>query len=155
MNHFTLLSLPASFNIDVEQLEAAYFAAQRQYHPDRFVGKTPEEKLAAAQKSSDVNEAYNTLKTPLKRAKHLLALSGITILDEANSTKPDTALLMEIMELQEAISEGQKPDIQGLIVKCEQELSEAFAHHDIEGAKTSTIRLSYLQKLATHSNGMA
>lgn len=151
MNYFAILSLEPSFDLAPAALESAYFAAQRQYHPDRSAGKSAEEKLRAAQKSSDVNEAYNTLKQPLTRAQHLLALAGVTVLDEANSTKPDKALLMEIMELQEAIAEGKNPDIHVLIVKCEQDLSEAFAQHDLERAKISTLRLSYLQKLAAHS----
>ncbi len=147
MNYFTLLSLPPTFSLDLSALEAAYFTAQRQYHPDRFAGKSAEEKLRAAQISSDVNEAYNTLKHPLSRAKHLLSIEGITVLDEANSAKPNQALLMEIMELQEAIAEGQKPDIKALIVACENSLAAAFENKHFEAAKTSTIRLSYLYKM--------
>ncbi len=147
MNYFTLLSLPQNFNLDPAALEAAYFSAQRRYHPDRLAGKSTEEKLAAAQTSADVNEAYNTLKHPLSRAKHLLALQGITVLDDANSAKPDTALLAEIMELQEAIADKQNPDIAALIDACERALSEAFAKNDYDQAKSSTIRLSYLYKL--------
>ena len=146
-NHFTLLALPRTFDLDAQQLESAYFIAQRHYHPDRFVNKSPAEKLEAAQKSADVNEAYNTLKSPMKRAAHLLALSGITVLDAANSAKPDMALLTEIMELQEAIEDGNSPDIAGLIRTCENELAEAFKRNDNHRAKNSTIRLSYLYKL--------
>src|SRR5690242_1322327 len=129
MNYFVLLSLPQSFDLDLAALEAAYFAAQRQYHPDRFVSKSPEERAKAASLSADVNEAYKTLKHPLSRAKHLLALSGITVLDEANSAKPDQALLAEIMELQEAIADGQKPNIRALIAECEKNLSSAFKNN--------------------------
>ena len=146
-DYFTLLSLPQTFDLNPAALEAAYFAAQRQYHPDRFAGKSAEEKLKAAQKSSDVNEAYNTLKHPLKRAKHLLSIHGITVLDEANSAKPDQSLLIEIMELQEAIAEGNKPDITALITACEKDLSAAFKNNIFEAAKISTIRLSYLYKM--------
>ncbi|MDX2073161.1 MAG: Fe-S protein assembly co-chaperone HscB [Alphaproteobacteria bacterium] len=147
MNYFELLNLPTTFTLDLTALEAAYFSAQRRYHPDRFVGKPAEEKLKAAQISANLNDAYHTLKHPLSRARHLLALSGITVLDEANSAKPDKALLMEIMELQEAIAEGGKPNIAALINACEKDLSEAFRNNDLDEAKASTIRLSYLYKL--------
>lgn len=147
-NYFELLSLSQSFDIDLTALESAYFTAQRQYHPDRFVGKSAEERAKAAAQSANLNEAYNTLKHPLKRAKHLLALQGITVLDEANSTKPNQQLLLEIMELQEVIADGQKPDITGLIRTCEKDLSDAFQNNDLEAAKNSTIRLSYLYKLS-------
>lgn len=148
INYFDLLGLPVSFDTDLTQLESAYFGAQRQYHPDRFVTKSSEERAKAAGLSANVNDAYHTLKTPLKRAQHLLALSGVTILDEANSTKPDKALLMEVMELQEAIAEGNKPDISALIAETLKNLSQSFKNNDLEAAKTSTIRLSYLTKMA-------
>lgn len=148
MNYFELMKIPVSFDVDLQQLESAYFAAQRQYHPDRFISKSPEERAKAAQISANLNDAFNTLKHPLKRAKHLLALEGITVLDEANSAKPNQALLVEIMELQEAISEGQKPDIAALIHQCEKNLSAAFEQRNFDAAKHSTIRLSYLTKLS-------
>lgn len=147
MNYFDLLGIPVSFDVDLQQLESAYFAAQRQYHPDRFVTKTAEERARAAATSANINDAYHTLKHPLKRATHLLALEGVTILDEANTTKPDKALLMEIMELQEAIAEGEKPDISALIAETVGTLEEAFRKRDFGTAKTSTIRLSYLTKM--------
>jgi len=147
INYFELLQIPQSFNIDLSALESAYFSAQRQYHPDRFVAKPAEERARAAGISANINDAYNALKHPLKRATHLLALQGITVLDEANSAKPDKALLIEIMKLQEAIAEGQAPDIAGLRAAAEKDLSGAFGNNNIEAAKNSTIRLSYLYKL--------
>lgn len=148
LSYFELLSLPQSFEIDLTQLESAYFSAQRQYHPDRFVAKPADERAKAAAISANLNDAYHTLKHPLTRAVHLLALQGITVLDEANTAKPDMALLEEIMELQEAIAEGHTPDIAARIAECEQELSDAFAKSDRNRAKNSTIRLSYLTKLS-------
>jgi len=147
MNYFTLLSLTQTFDIDLSALEVAYFAAQRQYHPDRFIGKPAEERAKAAGISANVNDAYHTLKDPLKRAVHLLMLQGITVLDEANTAKPDKALLMEIMELQEAIAEGQRPDIAALVEETLSTLRISFGNNDLGAAKTSTIRLSYLKKL--------
>jgi molecular chaperone HscB len=139
---FAILTLPQTYTLDAGTLESAYFAAQRQYHPDRFVNKSAEEKLAAAQKSADINEAYNTLKHPLKRAQHLLALAGINALEGA-----DNATLMEMMELQEAIAEGEKPDITALIERCEASLAKAFENGDLSAAKKLTIRLGYLYKM--------
>lgn len=144
-DYFTLLTLPQNFSLDLTSLESAYFNAQRQYHPDRFVTKSASEKLAAAQKSADINEAYNTLKHPLKRAQHLLSLHGINALEGA-----DKATLMEMMELQEAIAGGETPDIAALIGSCEKNLANAFEKNDLIGAKTLTIRLSYLYKMLSH-----
>lgn len=145
LNYFDLIKIPVAYQIDANSLEAAYFAAQRQYHPDRFVNKSASEKLAAAQKSADINEAYHTLKHPLKRAQHLLSLHGINALEGADNTT-----LIEMMELQEAIAEGKNPDISALINACDNSLAEAFAKNDLVTAKNSTIRLSYLYKMLSH-----
>ena len=151
-NHFQLLQLPIAFNLDIHTLESAYFAAQRQWHPDRFVGKSAAERQAALHHSMDINHAYDTLKNPLKRAQHLLQLHGMIVLDEANTVKPDNALLMEIMELQDQLSEGRTPEfnaeIQKRITVCEDSLAKAFNQIDYEAAKQYTMRLSYLYKLA-------
>ncbi len=141
-DHFRLLRLEQDFSLDPTTLESAYFAAQRQYHPDRFVNKSAEEKLAAAQKSADINEAYNTLKHPLSRAQHLLALSGINALEGA-----DNATLMEMMELREQMEAGEMPDITALIAACEENLAKAFEKNDLSLAKSLTMRLSYLYKM--------
>lgn len=148
-NYFSLLNLPPSFAIDLNALEAAYIAAQRQAHPDKTG-------LQGAQLSIQINDAYRTLKDPLKRATYLLELKDVTVLDEANTTKPDMVILNEIMELQEARMEADTPEKmadfqvkqQGLIEECLQHLTEAFTQNDLDAAKTSTIRLSYLYKLS-------
>ncbi len=142
MNYFSLFNLPSDFTLDSAALEAAYFAAQRQYHPDRFVNKSSSEKRSAEQKSADINEAYNALKNPLKRAQHLLALAGINTPEGA-----DNALLMEMMELREAIAEGKNPDIISLQKSCENNLAEAFEKNNLVLAKSLTERLSYLYKM--------
>lgn len=150
-NYFQLLSIPQSFTVDFPALESAYFSAQRAVHPDKAG-------LEGVQKSVAVNEAYQTLKDPLKRAKHLLALQGITVLDEANSAKPDMATLNEIMELQEAKADADtseksdafKVKLQELTDNCLAGLERAFEKSEFEAAKTLAIRLSYLYKLSTN-----
>ena len=61
MNYFVLLGLNHQFNIDLKALESAYFAAQRQYHPDRFIGKPAIERAQALQHSADINQAYERM----------------------------------------------------------------------------------------------
>lgn len=148
-SYFDLLNLSPSFTLDESALESAYIAAQRKYHPDKAG-------LEGVQKSVEVNAAYQTLKHPLKRAKYLLEMQGITVLDEANSAKPDMATLNEVMDLQEAKAEADTPEAQDafkhmleqLTSNCLAKLTNAFEKNDFNAAKTSTIRLSYLYKLA-------
>ena len=68
MDHFARLGLPAALEFDSGALDRAYFAAQRQWHPDRFVGRPAEERARASTEAAAFNDAYRTLKEPLSRA---------------------------------------------------------------------------------------
>ena len=139
----------------VLHLEKLYFQAQRVFHPDRLVGKGPMERQQAVLQSMLINEAYDALKQPLERAKHLLLLDGITVGSEQDSVKPSTTLLMEIMGQREALAETKTSEDVALLeakqIKNKQEtmvsLSTAFQGSDLTRAAEFTIRLGYLTKL--------
>lgn len=150
---FAILGLPASFNLSLKALEDAYFTAQGACHPDRFVGKPEAECLAAISRSQLVNDAYETLKNPLRRAEHLLELQGIFVLDDG--AQPPQTLLMEMMELREGLSEAADSGVELAIMvekikTLAQEtidaLGEAFAQGDYTSAAEETQRLNYLGK---------
>lgn len=62
MDYFTLLGMPNCFDIDKQQLVTRYQDMQRQYHPDRFAGKSDKEQVQAISFASTINQAYQTLK---------------------------------------------------------------------------------------------
>ena len=64
-NHFELFGLPARFAVDAAALEARYHELQREVHPDRFAAAPDPERRASMQLATRVNEAYQTLKSPL------------------------------------------------------------------------------------------
>ena len=103
-NHFELFSLPVSFVVDAASLSARYQDLQRSVHPDNFTSATDREKRLSMQQASLINEAYQTLKDPLKRAHYLLSMHGIDVNDESN-TVMDTTFLMQQMELREALDD--------------------------------------------------
>jgi len=105
LEYFTLLDILPAFDLDLTALETHYFQQQRNNHPDRFVGKPNAERLAALQRSADINLAYETLKDPLKRAQYLLLLQGMYVGTEKDTVKPSQELLAEMMELRENIDE--------------------------------------------------
>jgi molecular chaperone HscB len=78
-NHFVLLGLPESCDVDLQALDAQYRRLQAQWHPDRHAAAAPAERLAALQQASLLNEAYTILKTPLRRAGYLLELNGVDL----------------------------------------------------------------------------
>lgn len=145
-DHFTLLSIPPAFEIDLKALEAAYFTAQRQFHPDRFVGKPDAERLSATQRSVDVNQAYNVLKNPYKRAQYLLQMQGIAVGTEADTVKPTQDLLMEIMELREDTPPPEMLNI--MIEQSIQIIANYYYTHDWKNMAQQVLRLGYLMKIA-------
>ena len=104
-NHFDLFQIPQRFDIDQGQLDAAYRDVQGRVHPDRFVGATDTEKRVAMQWATRANEAYQTLKNPLKRARYLVELNGIDLQTESNTAMP-MEFLMQQMEWREALGEA-------------------------------------------------
>ncbi len=104
-NYFELFAINTKFDIEFNILETNFRKIQAAVHPDRFVNGSSAEKLSAMQHATLVNEAYQTLKNPAKRAQYLLELQGITAAGETNTAMP-TAFLMQQMEWREALEHG-------------------------------------------------
>ena len=96
-NHFELFQLPARFDVDMDALDAAYREVQGRVHPDRFVNASDAEKRVAMQWATRANEAYQTLKNPMLRARYLCELNGVDLQTESNTAMP-MDFLMEQME---------------------------------------------------------
>ncbi len=153
-NYFTLLQLPKSFTIDLVQLEKNYLKQQQAVHPDRHISSDAAARLAAAQQSSIVNEAYQTLKSDLKRAEYLLKIKqGVA----ANAhTISDPELLMESMEMREELAECLTTEALAAFAAkagkqreaAVQEIGVAFENQHFEVAERLILRLKYLTKLA-------
>jgi molecular chaperone HscB len=103
-NYFEIFALDVSSSVDMSQLKQKNQALQQQVHPDRFASGSDADKREAMQKTSLVNQAYNTLKEPASRLQYMLSLKGIDMSAETDTTM-DGAFLMEQMELREAIAE--------------------------------------------------
>ena len=106
-DYFELFELPVQFDVPQEHLDTRFRSLQRFLHPDKFASASDAERRWSMQAASFVNEAYQTLSKPLKRASYLLSLNGIS-LDEETDTKMSPMFLMEQMELREAL--GDAPD---------------------------------------------
>lgn len=108
---FDVLGLTPSFDLDLPTLERRYRDLQRALHPDKFVTAPTSERRASLARAVTVNDAYRTLRDELKRAEILIARHGGEVSERAQ--KPaDPALLMEVLELREAL-EDSKTDNDG------------------------------------------
>lgn len=155
VDHYQRLGLGRTFDIDEAGLDRHYFDLQRQLHPDRFATKSSQEKMLSMQQATCLNEAYEILKDPLRRADYLVHLQGAGVLTEGCDLVNDTALLMESMEMREALAEAETPEAINEIIKrarkdiqeCIADLSHVFAEDKLEEACHLTTRLKYLRKL--------
>ena len=85
MDYFAIFSLPAHLVIDTPALEKSFYALSRKLHPDRFASKSPAEQQAALAASSELNDAYRTLKDPIARTEYLLKLEGIELEEQSKA----------------------------------------------------------------------
>lgn len=104
-NFFALLGLPESCSVDEALLDHNYRQLQTQWHPDRFATASQAERLTAVQQASLINDAYNTLKTPLRRAEYLLQLNGVDPHKGDNKTLQDGAFLVAQLEQREELED--------------------------------------------------
>jgi len=104
-NDFELFGLPERFALDRTQLDELWKALQREAHPDRFAAEGAAAQRVAMQWSVRINEAYQRLKDPLKRAAYLCELRGQPINAESNTAMP-AAFLMQQMEWRETLEDA-------------------------------------------------
>jgi len=90
--------------IDIQKIRQRFRDLQRVVHPDRYVNATEHEQRLAMQGAAYINEAFETLKDPLRRAQYLLRLHGVDFNPDTETTT-DTNFLMEQLELREELSE--------------------------------------------------
>ena len=102
-NYFELFNLPEKFQIDSVKLQENYRSIQKEIHPDRFATSTENEKVQSMIKSTQVNDAYQTLKSTTKRAKYILSLHKSV---EKITLPPD--FLMQQMEWEEHLEDIEK-----------------------------------------------
>ncbi|MFA6314546.1 MAG: Fe-S protein assembly co-chaperone HscB [Sterolibacterium sp.] len=128
-DHFALCGLPRRYSIDLSELEKRYREIQARVHPDKHVHLSDAERRLAMQWSTQVNEAYQTLRRPLRRGQYLLHLAGIDVGLERN-TAMSSEFLMQQMEWREALEEAKTaadyPALEELHRRMKEELAEQY-----------------------------
>ena len=99
-NYFQLFEIEKSVLIDLNVLEDKYLELQKEFHPDKYVNASDQEKRISLQITSYINEAYNTLKNDYLKSIYLLKIEGYKLEDQ-NNTISDSVFLMHQMELRE------------------------------------------------------
>jgi len=139
---YEIFGLPRSLNLSLDNLQKRFYELSRQLHPDRFMQKPEAERQRALDMSSALNDAYRTLKDPIKRAQYLLGLEGFDIGEQRSKDVPPE-LLEEVFELNMALEEmrggddSARPQLEAaeknftnMLADSSQQLEGLFAQYD-------------------------
>lgn len=156
--HYALFELQPAFDINLDMLSGRYRELARKVHPDRFADAGEAEQRHAIERSANLNEAYQTLKSPSRRARYLLTLQGREMPLEA--TVQDPAFLMQQMHWREELEElHDEANIAGVAVfkarlkVAQQDLNDSFScvwqdESQREEAERLVRRMQFLDKLS-------
>ena len=154
---FDLFGLETRFAQNRSVVDARWKDLQREAHPDKFSAQGAAAQRVAMQWSVRINEAYQRLKDPLKRAAYLCELMGAPVNAENNTAMP-ASFLMQQMDWREALDEASSADElsrlgkdvkvarQAMLLRCEQLLDDA---HDYAGAVQEVRALMFVARFAS------
>jgi molecular chaperone HscB len=153
-SHFELFGLAPAFSLDLPRLDAAYRDIQSRVHPDRYAQAGDAERRASMQMTTRVNEAYRTLKSPVRRAAYLLELNGVDVAFETNTAMPKDFLMAQL-ELREKLEESRRAEdlrqLQGSLAVDKRDLERQIAElvdvrRDFHGAAGLVRKLMFLER---------
>ncbi|MCC6212298.1 MAG: Fe-S protein assembly co-chaperone HscB [Burkholderiales bacterium] len=154
-DHFELFGLPPAYALDLGRLESAYRQVVASVHPDRFAHAGDAERRASMQAATGVNEAYRTLRDPVRRGQYLLAMHGVELGLETHTAMP-REFLMEQMELREKLEAARSADALALLERELAGLKETLQaqiagcideRREYAGAADLVRKLMFLDKL--------
>lgn len=96
VDYFTFFGLPPKLNLDVPTLEKDFYDLSRKLHPDLSVSSSSEEQEWSLEQSSLLNDAYRTLRDPVKRTEYLLHLEGVALEEQSKSATEQARATGEI-----------------------------------------------------------
>ncbi len=142
--YFQLFGCAQTFHLDAPSLERQYRALQMTVHPDKSAHLPDAEQRVAMQQATLVNEAYQTLRSPLRRARYLLKLNGVDTQEETNTAMPMDFLVAQ-MDWREAVIAAQQS-------RDADALNELDARREVE---TRELEIQVADKIDTEKNYVA
>jgi molecular chaperone HscB len=141
-DYYALLGLERNLNLPVDDLQHRFYELSRQLHPDRFMRKMERERHYSLDASSVLNDAYRTLRDPVKRAQYLLSQEGFDIAEQRSKDVPPE-LLEEVFDLNMALEEmrggdeSARPQLEqaeknftNMLGEVDRQLETQFAEYD-------------------------
>src|ERR1700740_1411627 len=103
-DYFAMFEIPRKLWIEMGELERKFLQLSWKLHPDNYVNASPEEREISLKRSSELNDAYRTLREPVARVEYLLAIEGMRKEGQTKQQAPPE-LLEEVFELNESLDE--------------------------------------------------
>ena len=151
--YYELLGIPRSLNLSLDDLQSRYYELSRELHPDRFMRKPESERQRALDLSSTLNDAYRTLKDPIRRAEYVLSQEGFDIGEQRSKDVPPE-LLEEVFELNMALEEmrggddSARPQLEkaeenfaGMLRDTDHQMEELFREYDAALARDTLVKI--------------
>src|SRR5215470_4759275 len=143
-DYFALFGLPRKLWIEMGALEQKFLQLSWKLHPDNFVNASEDERELSLKRSSELNDAYRTLKDPVARVEYLLAIESERKEGEKKQQAPPE-LLEEVFELNESLDELREAKAAGLeldgmkerLRAAEKNFGEKLAEVDAEMQSTA------------------
>ena len=111
-DYFAMFELPRKLCVEASALEQKFLQLSWKLHPDNFVSATSEEREISLKRSSELNDAYRTLREPVARVEYLLAIEGARK-EGQNKQQAPPELLEEVFELNESLDELRETKVSG------------------------------------------
>lgn len=162
LDAFAVLNVDRRFDVPQDDLKQSYRRLMADLHPDKHHGKPLEEQEALGQQATQVTQSYQILQQATTRASHMLQLMGRVdgSMDESSMREllggaQGNMLLMEVMEIREAIEEANTDDElapfleenKGRMDSVCDNLASAFAEQDLDSALELTVKLQYYNRI--------
>ena len=152
-DYYELFGIPRSLNPSLDELQKRFYDLSRELHPDKFMRRPEAERQQALDKSSALNDAYRTLRDPLRRAEYVLSREGFDIGEQRSKDVP-AELLEEVFELNMALEEmrggdeSARPQLEQaetnfarMLGETDQQLGSLFREYDAAPARDTLVKI--------------
>ena len=144
---FAFFGLPQKLTLDLADLERRFHSLSWKLHPDHFVRASEGERQLSLDLTSQLNDAYRTLRDPVARVEYLLSLFGMRKEGQKKQQAPPE-LLEEVFELNESLDElrearasggnaGQMAGLRAKLESAQHKFESSLADVDRELARVS------------------
>jgi molecular chaperone HscB len=154
MEYFQALGLEPKLALNLDDLKKCFYERSRQWHPDKFSRANPSERQRALDMTALINDAFRTLRDPVKRAEYFLKEKGIELSKDA---PPE--LLEEVFELNMAIEESDRPQLEsarerfaGILAEIDGQLQRLFESQDLDQIRSLLNRRRYISNLVREAD---